>query len=85
MLERFCRQYRGQSVLKVAGLNPHAGEAGHLGSEEGDWLEPCLKAWQARYPHCTALGPEPPDTLAGWMRVKPGVAMTSLSLPFSEA
>ena len=62
VLERFCRQYRGQPVLKVAGLNPHAGEAGHLGREECDWLEPCLKAWQARHPHCTVLGPEPPDT-----------------------
>ena len=31
MLHRFCRQYLAQPVLKVAGLNPHAGEAGHLG------------------------------------------------------
>ncbi|KKZ10448.1 MAG: 4-hydroxythreonine-4-phosphate dehydrogenase [Candidatus Synechococcus spongiarum SP3] len=62
VLEHFCRQYRGQPVLKVAGLNPHAGEAGHLGTEECDWLEPCLKAWQALHPGCTVLGPEPPDT-----------------------
>ena len=62
VLERFCRQYRGRPVLKVAGLNPHAGEAGHLGSEECDWLEPCLREWQALHPHCTVLGPEPPDT-----------------------
>ncbi|MCY4055435.1 MAG: 4-hydroxythreonine-4-phosphate dehydrogenase PdxA [Cyanobacteria bacterium MAG CAR4_bin_6] len=65
VLDRFCRQYGGQPVLKVAGLNPHAGEAGHLGSEERDWLEPCLKAWQSLHPHCTVLGPEPPD--ACWL------------------
>ena len=65
VLGRFCRQYRGQPVLKVAGLNPHAGEAGHLGSEERDWLEPCLKEWQALHPDCTVLGPEPPD--ACWL------------------
>ena len=62
VLSRFCRQYRKQPVLKVAGLNPHAGEAGHLGSEERDWLAPCLQQWQALNPHCTVLGPEPPDT-----------------------
>jgi len=65
VLDRFCRQYGGQPVVKVAGLNPHAGEAGCLGSEERDWLEPCLKAWQALHPHCTVLGPEPPD--ACWL------------------
>ena len=62
MLYRFCRQYRGQPVLEVAGLNPHGGEAGHLGSQERDWLGPCLQNWQARHPHCTVPGPEPPDT-----------------------
>ena len=65
VLEHFCRRYRAQPVLKVAGLNPHAGEAGYLGSEERDWLEPCLKAWQERHPNCTVLGPEPPD--ACWL------------------
>ena len=65
VLEQFCRQYRAQPILKVAGLNPHAGEAGHLGSEERDWLEPCLREWQALHPNCTVLGPEPPD--ACWL------------------
>ena len=62
VLGDFCRQYCRQPVLKVAGLNPHAGEAGHLGSEECDWLKPCLKDWQALHPNCIVLGPEPPDT-----------------------
>ena len=33
-------------------------EAGHLGSEECDWLETCLKEWQDLHPHCTVLGPD---------------------------
>ena len=65
VLGHFCRQYRARPVLKVAGLNPHAGEAGHLGREECDWLEPCLKHWQGLHPDCTVLGPEPPD--ACWL------------------
>jgi len=62
VLASFCGQYCEEPVLKVAGLNPHAGEAGHLGREECDWLEPCLKSWQALHANCTVLGPEPPDT-----------------------
>lgn len=29
--------------IVVCGLNPHAGEGGLLGSEEADWINPCLK------------------------------------------
>jgi 4-hydroxythreonine-4-phosphate dehydrogenase len=43
--------------IKVAGLNPHSGENGQLGTEERDWLSPLLQ----RYPQVT--GPIPPDTL----------------------
>ena len=46
----------------VAGLNPHAGEGGALGSEEQDWLEPCLRDWRARHPWVRLDGPLPPDT-----------------------
>jgi 4-hydroxythreonine-4-phosphate dehydrogenase len=48
--------------IAVAGLNPHAGEAGALGTEEVEWLAPLL----AQYPQVS--GPVPPDTL--W--VQPG-------------
>jgi 4-hydroxythreonine-4-phosphate dehydrogenase len=45
----------------VAGLNPHAGEGGHLGREEIDVIEPALAAARAR--GIDASGPLPADTL----------------------
>lgn len=30
----------------VLGLNPHAGEGGHLGTEERDWLSAVIQAWK---------------------------------------
>jgi len=45
----------------VAGLNPHAGEGGHLGREEIDTLIPALE--QARREGIAAEGPFPADTL----------------------
>ena len=59
-----------QPRIAIAGLNPHSGEAGQLGTEEQDWLIPWLKSQQAKYPHATIDGFIPPDTL--W--VKPGQA-----------
>lgn len=47
--------------LALAGLNPHAGEAGILGSEEQDLLEPALRI--ARAEGLTVAGPESPDTV----------------------
>ena len=47
--------------LGVAGLNPHAGEGGHLGREEIDVIAPALAAARAR--GIDAAGPLPADTL----------------------
>ncbi len=58
----FCRRFRDQPRLVVAGLNPHAGEGGHLGREEVEWLVPCLEAWRRRHPGVQLEGPLPPDT-----------------------
>lgn len=49
--------------IAIAGLNPHSGEAGKLGSEEEDWLIPWMAAARDRYPHVQLTGPVPPDTL----------------------
>lgn len=46
--------------IAVCGLNPHAGEGGHLGTEEQDIIEPCLE--QLRAEGMTLLGPLPADT-----------------------
>ena len=58
----FCRRFRPEPTLAVAGLNPHAGEAGRLGQEEATWLEAALKDWTARNPGVRLVGPLPPDT-----------------------
>jgi 4-hydroxythreonine-4-phosphate dehydrogenase len=47
--------------ILVAGLNPHAGEAGHLGREEIDVIIPVLDA--LRREGMTLIGPLPADTL----------------------
>jgi 4-hydroxythreonine-4-phosphate dehydrogenase len=47
--------------LLVAGLNPHAGESGHLGREEIDVIAPVLDA--ARAAGHDVVGPLPADTL----------------------
>jgi 4-hydroxythreonine-4-phosphate dehydrogenase len=50
-----------QPRIGVAGLNPHAGEGGHLGREEIDVIAPSLAAARAR--GIDAAGPFPADTL----------------------
>ena len=50
-----------QPRLLVAGLNPHAGESGHLGDEEIRVIGPALEAARAR--GIQAIGPLPADTL----------------------
>lgn len=44
----------------VLGLNPHAGEGGHMGREEIDTIEPCLE--QLRNEGLKLFGPLPADT-----------------------
>jgi len=46
--------------IAVLGLNPHAGEGGHLGREELDTIIPTLDALRAEGMHL--LGPLPADT-----------------------
>ena len=47
--------------ILVAGLNPHAGEGGHLGREEIEVIEPVLR--QLRGEGMNLIGPLPADTL----------------------
>jgi 4-hydroxythreonine-4-phosphate dehydrogenase len=47
--------------LAVAGLNPHAGEEGLFGDEEGRLIRPAVEA--ARLVGINAVGPFPPDTV----------------------
>jgi 4-hydroxythreonine-4-phosphate dehydrogenase len=50
-----------QPRIAVCGLNPHAGESGHLGHEERDIIEPSLQ--RARAAGIDVHGPFPADTL----------------------
>ena len=59
-----------QPHIAIAGLNPHSGEAGQLGTEEQDWMTDWLKQAQAKYSQAKLTGLIPPDTM--W--VKPGQA-----------
>ena len=47
--------------IAVAGLNPHAGEGGHLGREEIDIISPALE--ELRLQGMDLVGPLPADTL----------------------
>ncbi|MBX3664788.1 MAG: 4-hydroxythreonine-4-phosphate dehydrogenase PdxA [Burkholderiales bacterium] len=69
-LERTLRVLHGDLVTRfaiarprilVAGLNPHAGESGHLGREEIDIIVPVLE--RLRGEGCLLEGPLPADTL----------------------
>ena len=51
----------GQPRILVCGLNPHAGEGGHLGREEIEIIEPTLQ--QLRAEGINLVGPLPADTL----------------------
>jgi 4-hydroxythreonine-4-phosphate dehydrogenase len=63
ILARALPRYWGvaQPRIGVCGLNPHAGEGGHLGDEEVRVIEPAIA--QARAENIAADGPLPADTL----------------------
>ena len=62
LLKNFCNTYIDKPILKVAGLNPHAGEEGILGNEEKDWLNSALIAWNEKNRDIQLLGPLSPDS-----------------------
>ena len=47
--------------IAVAGLNPHAGEGGSMGSQEIDWIVPLIREMQREGYALT--GPQPADTM----------------------
>jgi 4-hydroxythreonine-4-phosphate dehydrogenase len=50
-----------EPVIYVCGLNPHAGEGGHLGDEEQTVIEPVLRTLKQR--GMKLVGPLPADTI----------------------
>jgi len=62
LFKDFCSTYIKQPTLKVAGLNPHAGEEGILGNEEKNWLNDALIAWNEKNGDIKLSGPLSPDS-----------------------
>ena len=57
----WVRHYHAAPRIAVCGLNPHAGEAGHFGTEETDTISPAIQA--AHSAGINATGPYPADTV----------------------
>ena len=62
--------------ILVAGLNPHAGESGHLGREETEIIEPVLERLRAQ--GMNLVGPLPADTLFSRIRHDPCDAVLAM-------
>ncbi len=62
--------------IAIAGLNPHAGESGHLGREEIDIIEPVLE--RLRGEGLDLVGPQPADTLFSRIRHQPCDAVLAM-------
>ena len=62
LLSKFCKKYINNPLLKVAGLNPHAGEEGILGNEEKDWITNAVNNWSEQNKDVQIFGPISPDT-----------------------
>ncbi|MGA0832363.1 MAG: 4-hydroxythreonine-4-phosphate dehydrogenase PdxA [Polynucleobacter sp.] len=63
-------------IIMVTGLNPHAGEDGHLGREEIDTIIPAIKAAQAE--GIKVSGPFPADTLFNPARLQAADAVLAM-------
>ena len=50
LLYRFCNKFKEKPTLQVAGLNPHAGEEGILGTEEVDFINQAIHHWKIKNP-----------------------------------
>ena len=61
-LLNFCLRFKEKPLIHVAGLNPHAGEEGKIGTEEQNLIIPVLNEWKKDHPNIKISGPIPPDT-----------------------
>lgn len=63
ILTEFPRMGLPCRKIAVAGLNPHAGESGILGTEESEYIEPAIRQARIDFPAVHIDGPLPGDTL----------------------
>ena len=62
LFSKFLKKFQQKPFVKVAGLNPHAGEEGLLGLEETDWLKETLNNWAELNQNVKLEGPISPDS-----------------------
>ncbi len=64
LLAEFLKR-RGKACprIAVAGLNPHAGEDGHMGTEDAAVIRPAVEELRRLLPDVVFSAPQPPDTL----------------------
>jgi len=71
-----CKFALENPCILVCGLNPHAGESGHMGREEIDTIIPALAKARAR--GIDARGPYPADTLFTPRQLEQGDAVLAM-------
>ena len=62
LMKNFAINFNENINLKVAGLNPHAGEDGILGTEEVNFINESLSRWKLQNPDVNIEGPLSPDS-----------------------
>tara|TARA_Y100000589_G_scaffold91641_1_gene86268 strand:+ start:417 stop:1418 length:1002 start_codon:yes stop_codon:yes gene_type:complete len=62
LLYKFCNKFNEKPSLYVAGLNPHAGEEGILGTEEIDFINQAIHHWKIKNPLVNLKGLISPDS-----------------------
>ena len=50
LLYQFCNKFKDKPIIHIAGLNPHAGEDGILGTEEVDFINQAIQNWKIKNP-----------------------------------
>jgi 4-hydroxythreonine-4-phosphate dehydrogenase len=63
LLTEFPRMGLPCGRVAVAGLNPHAGESGIMGTEEIEIMDPAIRRARNEFPQSSIAGPLPADTL----------------------
>jgi len=62
LLYKFCNKFKERPTLHVAGLNPHAGEEGILGTEEVDFINQAIHHWKIKNPQANLSKLMSPDS-----------------------
>ena len=62
LLHKFCIKFKNNPTLNIAGLNPHAGEGGILGTEEVDFINQSINHWKINNPLVNLSELKSPDS-----------------------